>query len=771
MNFYQFLVVSSVILFAGLPAGAEKKKEQAPEQPGTVIQTETKLVLVDAVVTDKKGNYIKGLTTNDFRVWEDNKEQTIKSFSSEADAAATITQQARHLVLFFDNSNMDFSQQAVARKAAAKFVDRNAGPNRLIAIVNYGGSLRVAQNFTADAVLLKAVVSGVKIASLTNSATTSDSGETATSGMPQLGRSAGGFGARSVLLALKTLAKNLSPISGRKMLILFTAGFPVNIENFSEVTAAVNACNHSNVAIYPVDVRGLVSGSLRRPWTYAEADTGLRLERASFLAGTMRLGMAFQAGSTGGGGSTGGAGGGGRGAGGITPGGSTGGAPGGATGLPGAGGRAPGSNVGGNSPGNTGGFPGSRGPGGEPGQGGLGSWPGGPGMNRPSVLIPQMPEMKPGNENVMLMLANGTGGFVIRNTNDLSAGLEKIANELNQYYVLGYTPPESKEGSCHMLRVKVERGGTVVRARSGYCNEKPKDILAGKDGEKQLEAKANLEQAAKPGSAIRLPYFYTSANVARVNLALDLPPGAIEFKKDKGKFKATVNLLGIAYREDGSVAARFSDSVKMELDDKNAVKKLESEPAHYDNQFEVASGSYKFRLLYGAGDKSFGKIEAPLVVEPYSDQQFAISALALSKQARKTAEMGEALDSALMEDRTPLVYNGVQFVPCATSRFKKDGPALLYFEIYEPFLTRPRDAKSQQVVAMQYKVVDRKTGKLVSDSGLLRIELPAKGDTPVIPIASSLPVKSLTPGSYVFDVTAVDSLGKQARRSATFEVE
>ena len=49
--------------------------------------------------------------------------------------------QKHYLVLFFDNSTMDFGSQARARQAAAKFIDTNGGPNRLMAIVNFGGAL------------------------------------------------------------------------------------------------------------------------------------------------------------------------------------------------------------------------------------------------------------------------------------------------------------------------------------------------------------------------------------------------------------------------------------------------------------------------------------------------------------------------------------------------------------------------------------------------------------------------------------------------------
>ena len=67
---------------------------QQPSSPET-FKVETRVVLVDAVVTDKKGNYIRGLAAPDFKIWEDGKEQPVSSFSREnndADPAHT----ARH---------------------------------------------------------------------------------------------------------------------------------------------------------------------------------------------------------------------------------------------------------------------------------------------------------------------------------------------------------------------------------------------------------------------------------------------------------------------------------------------------------------------------------------------------------------------------------------------------------------------------------------------------------------------------------------------------
>src|SRR5437588_5192891 len=259
-------------LFFGCVLSIQAQQQPAPPSPqapapaepsGVTITKETKLVLVDAVVADKKGNYVRDLTQNDFKVFEDNREQPISSFSSGAEAVTQPNGQRHYLILFFDNSTMAAPDQIQARGAAQKFIEANAGPDHLMAVVDFGGSLRIVQNFTASAVLLRAAVSGVKGSAVDPNAPPSDaavtvaSADVPTMGMSSLFNAQADFGARTMLLAVRSLAKNLRSIPGRKMMILFSGGFPLTPENESELTATIDACNKSNVAIYAVDARGL----------------------------------------------------------------------------------------------------------------------------------------------------------------------------------------------------------------------------------------------------------------------------------------------------------------------------------------------------------------------------------------------------------------------------------------------------------------------------------------------------------------------------------
>src|SRR5271170_4306768 len=89
-------------LFLGLDSNHHVAHAQQPTTADTaapVIHAETRLVLVDTVVTDKKGNYIRDLAQNDFKVWEDGNEQAVTSFSFEESAASSSNSQPHYMVL------------------------------------------------------------------------------------------------------------------------------------------------------------------------------------------------------------------------------------------------------------------------------------------------------------------------------------------------------------------------------------------------------------------------------------------------------------------------------------------------------------------------------------------------------------------------------------------------------------------------------------------------------------------------------------------------
>ncbi len=733
MQLRRFVLASALTFVLTLSARSQQANPPATETTPTITK-ETGLVIVDTVVTDKQGNYIRDLTQKDFRVFEDGKEQTVKSFSSESNATAPTVNPNRYLVLFFDNSTMKQGDQATARAAALKFIASNAGPNRYMAIVNFGGTLQIAQNFTTDVERLKAAAQGLKQSSVSPNAAPNVS-STATPGVAQLGNMEADFGARTLLLALRDLAKGLANVPGRKSLVLLSAGFPLNLSDFvlySELTAAIDACNKSNVAIYPIDVRGVGAVSEAAPMQVFPEEQSAKLITATLDLSDDDAPALVQDGDQ-------------------------------------------------DAPAHLvyvqkGGGGGGRGGGGTGGGRGTGNAGTTTGTTQPTILAPNapfsnakgiVPTVGSGahNQDVLYELAQGTGGFVIGNTNDLLGGLQKIAAEQGQYYLLSYAPASSEEGSCHTLKVKVDRGDSVVRSRSGYCNVRPADVLAGKPIEKQLENQVAGSQAGNVVAAMQAPYFYTSTDLARVDLAIDIPAGAVKFEKKNGKQHAEVNVLGVAYKSDGSVGARFSDNVEFNFDSKDMVGTFSKQPYHYETQFEIGPGHYDLKVAFNSGGTNFGKLQMPLVVDSYDGKQLSMSTVAMSTEVHPLNEMASNLNAELMEDRKPLVSQGMEIVPTASDHFKKTDPAVFYIEIYDPLLTGTNPPK----VGLQMKVLDRKTGAQAFEMHGL---LPNDPGNPVVSLGMRLPLDKLNSGSYELQLTAIDTAGHQtSARTADFEVE
>ena len=125
---------------------------------------------------------------------------------------------------------------------------------------------------------------------------------------------------------------------------------------------------------------------------------------------------------------------------------------------------------------------------------GLVALPGGGSAADAEPLVPIRDRLNMGFEDAVLesagavALAEETGGFAIRNNNDLAGGADRIAEESRTFYLLGFYPPEGKSTrEWRKLRVGVKKPGLKVRARRGYTLRvaaAPGETKPGKKGKK-----------------------------------------------------------------------------------------------------------------------------------------------------------------------------------------------------------------------------------------------------------------------------------------------
>jgi VWFA-related protein len=406
----------------------------------------------------------------------------------------------------------------------------------------------------------------------------------------------------------------------------------------------------------------------------------------------------------------------------------------------------------------------------------VGPGPGGDGGGFSSASSATSVQSRPFAATVSITrsLADGTGGISFLTTSDLANSLGRVAQEQDEYYLLAYTPAvDSAEGSCHELRVKVDRGDLAVRARKGYCTSKPADVLSGKPVGKDLEARAAGIAGGNMTAKMQLPWFYSALNIAKVNLAMDIIPSAIKFQKGKGKLHGEFDLAGVAYKPDGGVAARVSDVVKLEFDSQQQVDAFLKTPYHYQNQFDIVPGQYIFRMAFSSdssGAQGFGKVEMPLTIDPWNGQTLSISGLALSHDVHPAANLAAGLDVSLLEGARPLVSRGAEAVPTGTAQFHAGEPSYFYFEAYEPLLGAAKPDAPLPLVGVRIRVLERATGEQKQDTGVKSVGSYERPGNPTIPIISPLPVANLPPGAYKLEVSVSRETGDRVVRSIDFDI-
>lgn len=210
-----------------------------------MFRSESRQVIVDAIAMDGKGNYVRNLSPQDFRLWEDGKEQAIQSVIRVSTPGSSPAKQKQYIVLYFER--MSFEDQIQLRDAAIRFAETSAGPDRVMAVLQHDGYglTRLVQEFTDDAAELRRAIGKARASAIP----TERNGETRVISLSQN---------RARMYDLMRLLKSLSTIPGRKALVLFSpdrSPSPQSVEE-SSVRELIDSANKANTAVYPISSMG-----------------------------------------------------------------------------------------------------------------------------------------------------------------------------------------------------------------------------------------------------------------------------------------------------------------------------------------------------------------------------------------------------------------------------------------------------------------------------------------------------------------------------------
>lgn len=310
---FSSLILLFLLFSIGVFTNAQTPQQNSSAQEDDVVKITTKLVQLDALVTDKEGKQVTNLTADDFVILQDGKPQKIVGLSYVNTEAApsqstTVTKKSdknvtaspsvnvrsagagRIITFIVDDGNCAASQigMAASREALEKFINEQMLPNDLVAIYQTRGGSSLLQQYTGDKTQLLRVARKVHwylnpgLCSNTNGdffeparndSTLKSSGQGTFESTADRERREGAedFDRDNQVVGsiglMRYVIRGLDRVPGRKVVFFLSDGLPVRSRTgsvsraFDALRDLTDLANRAAVVFNTIDVRGVFDSS------------------------------------------------------------------------------------------------------------------------------------------------------------------------------------------------------------------------------------------------------------------------------------------------------------------------------------------------------------------------------------------------------------------------------------------------------------------------------------------------------------------------------
>ena len=340
-------------------------------------------------------------------------------------------------------------------------------------------------------------------------------------------------------------------------------------------------------------------------------------------------------------------------------------------------------------------------------------------------------------------IAADSGGFTVKNSNDLVKGLQRIADETRVYYLIGYNPTNAaRDGKFRKIEVKVAGKDIRVRARKGYYAALDgqatvaKKLEGGPDPQFQEALDSPFEVPDIPIRLTSYVFDETLLGKASAILHADVDLSAFAFNEKEGRYTNTLEfLLVVAHRETGEFN-RYDQKIDMNLRPETRTKFTKSWfPIQRD--FELLPGAYQAKIVIR--DKNSSKVGTVM-------HDFEVPDLA-----------GWRISTPVLTDTTQPIQPGQEnavpkLVLLARRDFETGSRLYCQFDVYNP--TKDKATGMPKVTAGY--TIRRKSDGMV----FLKIQPSMIQPTSLGRLSRMIgpPLEGAEPGEYEFELNLKDEL-------------
>jgi VWFA-related protein len=364
-----------------------------------------------------------------------------------------------------------------------------------------------------------------------------------------------------------------------------------------------------------------------------------------------------------------------------------------------------------------------------------------------------------GGADSLLMMAKGTGGELYENTNDLSSAVGQMLRRTGVTYVLTYQPEGLKrDGQYHKLRVELKnapRGSRIV-ARPGYYAPLP--YTQQNPLEKLLQTANDVmsgEESGAISTSVLAAPFQAPGDKAYVPVILEIDGKSLTANTTGTSLPTEIYVY--ALDETGAVHDFLSQTLGLDLS--KAGPMLKQSGLKFFGHLNLLPGDYSLRVLVRNGANGASSLRVvPVHVPNFAQAQAALLPPLFPEPPNRWVLAKEAQRSEEKQPPYPFVVRQESFIP--TGR---------------PLLTAGQEAPLALIgynlgtgeLKAESKVL-RKDGKEVGPAEVRLLERESGG--PPDRLAASFRPPKLDPGEYLLRVTITNGAGVSQTSTAPFTV-